>query len=110
MINDLLKRLDANAMGFAEVLDYIAAEYEYYPSSFKNGELYNAENENQGSARILAFAEICSLSKEDTLRLFAEHYRAVLADPDGAGHQNIRQFMQYGWEAVKFDRAVLVRK
>ncbi|MEC7118984.1 MAG: HopJ type III effector protein, partial [Pseudomonadota bacterium] len=37
------------------------------------------------------------LSATDTLSLFAEHYQAVLANPAGTDHQNIRKFKKYGW-------------
>jgi HopJ type III effector protein. len=34
------------------------------------------------------------------LSLFAEHYAAVLATPEATDHQNIRQFMQNGWDGI----------
>lgn len=110
MVKQLLERLDSQEIQFKDVLEYIAENYEYTASAFQNGAQYNAEHENQGSARVLSFAQIQRLSKEDTLRLFAEHYALVLATPTGNDHQNIRQFLQHGWEGVKFDREVLTVK
>ncbi|MDM1544084.1 HopJ type III effector protein [Empedobacter sp. 189-2] len=51
-----------------------------------------------------------NLSKEDTLKLFAEHYEAVLATPEGTDHNNIRQFIKNGWEGLKFKNEVLTKK
>ena len=56
---------------------------------------------------MLYFARLNKLSREDTLLLFAEHYRAVLDDPEGTNHQNIRQFMENGWEGVEFEGDIL---
>lgn len=103
-------RLDSKEIQFKDILDYIAERYDYTPSAFQNGNQYNAEHENQGSARVFSFARLHGLSTEDTLKLFAEHYEAVLSTPEGIDHQNIRQFMQNGWEGVKFDREVLEEK
>lgn len=92
---------------FKEIIAYIDENFEYTASSFKNGALMNTENENQGSAKTLYFAKLNNLSVEDTLKLFAEHYQAVLDDKDGSSHQNIRNCMQNGWEAVVFEKEVL---
>ena len=95
---------------FKEIIAYIDENFEYTASSFKNGTLMNAESENQGSAKTLYFAKLNNLSVEDTLRLFAEHYQAVLGDKEGSSHQNIRNFMQNGWEGVEFEKEVLQGK
>src|SRR5690606_28886853 len=105
-----LERLESGELLFKDVLAYIGEHYEYTASAFWNGGQHNTENENQGSARILSFAQLHGLSEADTLTLFAEHYASVLAEPDGTGHQNIRQFRQSGWGGVKFERRVLVAK
>ena len=62
----------------------------------------NTAGQNSGSARVLAFGQLHHLSVLDTLSLFAEHYKAVLANPAGEDHQNIRQFKKYGWGGVQF--------
>ncbi|MBA5792573.1 HopJ type III effector protein [Flavobacterium sp. xlx-214] len=95
---------------FKEILNFIEEKYQYTPSAFKNGDLINGEDENQGSAKVLYFAQMNTISKEDTLLLFAEHYQAVLEDVNGSSHQNIRNFMQYGWEGVAFENIVLLKK
>ncbi|HMR19507.1 MAG TPA: HopJ type III effector protein [Sphingobacterium sp.] len=110
MVKRLLTQLDLKKIQFKDILDYIEKRYDYVPSAFQNGNQYNASHENQGSARVLSFAMIQDLSKEDTLKLFAEHYDAVLSTPQGFDHQNIRQFMQHGWDGVRFDKEVLTTK
>lgn len=95
---------------FAEIITYIEENYQYTPTAFKNGELLNAASQNQGSAKVLFFAQLNQMSKEDTLALFAEHYQNVLENPTADSHQNIRNIMKYGWEGVSFDGVVLEKK
>ena len=95
---------------FKEVLEFIENSYQHQPTAFKNGEVYNEATQNQGSARVFAFAQLNNLSKEETLELFAEHYQSVLASPDGTDHQNIRQFIKYGWEGISFEGTALVKR
>lgn len=109
-INDLLNGIKQNQVVFADVLKFIETHYTHQPTAFKNGEAYNEATQNQGSAKIFAFAQLHQLSKEDTLLLFAEHYHAVLAHPNAIDHQNIRQFMANGWEEIKFEGTALVNK
>ena len=95
---------------FKEIIAYIDENFDYTASSFKNGTLMNAENENQGSAKTLYFAKLNNLSVEDSLKLFAEHYQAVLDDKEGSSHQNIRNFMEFGWKGISFEKEVLQSK
>lgn len=67
---------------------------------FKNGDIVNKQGENEGSAKIFSYAALSELDKETTLKLFGEHYRSVKENPDGTDHQNIRNFMKYGWEGM----------
>ncbi|MEK7739229.1 MAG: HopJ type III effector protein, partial [Pseudomonadota bacterium] len=57
-----------------------------------------------------SFAQLNDLDQQQTLNLFAEHYAAVLATPDATDHQNIRQFMQNGWNGIKFEGNALTAK
>jgi hypothetical protein len=95
---------------FAEVIETIDSEFDFTPSAFVNGELQNSETQNQGSCKVLCFAHKSGLAEGITLKLFAEHYRAVLADPEGDAHQNIRQFMSHGWKKVSFHKPPLKKK
>lgn len=92
---------------FAEVLATIAGHYRYTPTAFANGLdadcVRNPAGVNEGSCRVLAFARLHRLDEADTLALFAEHYRGVLADPGGDSHANIRAFQRHGWAGVSFD-------
>ncbi|MEN5195615.1 HopJ type III effector protein [Sphingobacterium faecium] len=110
MAHELLSSLANKEIVFSDVLAYIAARYEHSPTAFTNGDQVNEETENQGSAKILAFASLNNLDKEQTLALFAEHYEAVLNDPEGDNHQNIRQFMLNGWDGVSFSGVALTLK
>lgn len=110
MAHELLSSLANKEIVFSDVLAYIAARYEHSPTAFTNGDQVNEETENQGSAKILAFATLNNLDKEQTLALFAEHYEAVLNDPEGDNHQNIRQFILNGWDGVSFSGVALTLK
>jgi hypothetical protein len=107
-LNTLLAGLKAHTIPFSEVLTFIENYYQHEPTAFKNGETYNESNQNQGSAKVFAFAKMNNLSAGDTLSLFAEHYQAVLAQPAATDHQNIRQFMAQGWEGIHFEGTALV--
>ena len=37
-------------------------------------------------------------------------YQEVLNDPEGDSHANIRNFITYGWEGLKFESPVLNKK
>lgn len=103
----LLEQLQQGQAKFSDVLAFIDARYQHHPTAFKNGTQQNAATENQGSAKVLSFAQIENLDAVQTLSLFAEHYQAVLATPEGNDHQNIRQFMQNGWRGVQFEGTAL---
>lgn len=110
MVKQLLSELEAGQVKFSDVLAGIDKAYTHTPTAFKNGNQYNGATENQGSARVLFYAHLNKLSKEETLSLFAEHYQNVLDNPDETSHQNIRQFMQHGWNGVAFEGIVLQPK
>ena len=103
----LLAGLQQNTIPFSEVLKFIDAWYQHQPTAFKNGDIYNEATQNQGSARVFSFASINNLNEQETLSLFAEHYRSVLDHPNALEHQNIRQFMRHGWAGIKFEGQAL---
>ena len=110
MAQELLKQLQAADAKFADVISHIEARYTHTPTAFQNGQQHNAATENQGSAKVFSFAQLNDLDQQQTLNLFAEHYAAVLATPDATDHQNIRQFMQNGWNGIKFEGDALTAK
>jgi hypothetical protein len=109
-LTTLIKKLKDNSVSFKEVIGFIETYYQHQPTAFKNGEAYNEATQNQGSAKVFAFAQLNNLSKEDTLYLFAEHYQSVLNTPNETDHQNIRQFMTHGWSGISFKGQALVAK
>ena len=110
MAQDLLAQLQAGEIKFADVIAYIDARYNHTATAFQNGQQANAATENQGSAKVFSFAQLNSLDQAQTLSLFAEHYAAVLATPEATDHQNIRQFMQNGWDGIQFASQALTAK
>lgn len=107
-LTTLLADLKTNAITFSQVIAFIENYYQHQPTAFKNGDTYNEATQNQGSAKVFAFAQLNELSEADTLLLFAEHYQAVMATPEGTDHQNIRQFIANGWDGILFEGDALV--
>ena len=96
---------------FKEVISYIDAHYDFKPTKFTNGNTVNEANENNGSCKVFSFAKLQNLSKEDTLNLFGAFYREeVLKNPEGTDHQNIRNFMEFGWDGISFEGEALKQK
>lgn len=109
----LFEQLEKSAgeISFKEVITFIDAHYDFTPTQFTNGNTVNEANQNNGSCKVFSFAQLNGLSKQETLDLFGEFYREdVLKNPAGTDHQNIRNFMEYGWEGVAFEGKALERK
>lgn len=112
-IDAFLKKLNdtPQEVAFTDTMAVIDASYEFTPMAFTNGDLRNEAGQNSGSCKLLAFAMLNGLSEEQTLACFGDYYRQdVLKNPEGTDHQNIRNFMKYGWAGVKFDRIPLQPK
>lgn len=93
---------------FSEVIEYINEHYNFTPTRFTNGKTVNEANQNNGSCKIFAFAQTLGLNPTKTLHLFGDYYRVdVLQNPEGEDHQNIRNFMKFGWEGVVFEGEAL---
>jgi len=96
---------------FSETMAIIDTYYTFTPTSFTNGTLRNKVGENSGSCKLFSFAINQKLSKEETLACFGQFYfEDVLKTPEGESHQNIRNFMNTGFEGLAFDGNALVRK
>ena len=109
----LLEQLEQaqETINFKEVIAYIDENYDFTPTKFTNGNTINEANQNNGSCKVFSFAQLKNLSKEQTLSLFGEFYREdVLNNPDGTDHQNIRNFMKFGWDGISFDGEALKKK
>lgn len=87
---------------FADTMAAIDAAFEFFGTKFVNGDIASSSSENTGSSKILSLAQLVAITKEEVLALFGEHYRDVLADPDGTSHANIRAFMKKGNDGVVF--------
>lgn len=110
-LNTFLEKVRTNTpVSFQETIAVITEHYTYQPIEFSNGSLVNAAGTNEGSCKIFAFAFIHQLSEQQTLSLFGDYYHEVLNDPDGSGHQNIRNFIRNGWQDVVFNGVALTTK
>ena len=99
------------SISFAEVIAHIDTNFDFTPTSFVNGNTVNEVGQNNGSCKVFSFAQLINLTKEQTLALFGDYYQIdVLGNPDGSDHQNIRNFMQSGWEGIKFEGVALSPK
>ncbi|WP_339752532.1 HopJ type III effector protein [Algoriphagus aquimarinus] len=98
-------------IAFTDVLAYIDANFNFTPTRFTNGDTVNEAGQNNGSCKIFSFATLQNLTQDQTLALFGNYYRTdVLGNPEGTDHQNIRNFMQSGWDGVKFEGEGLMEK
>lgn len=94
---------EPTSIAFPETIQIIDENYTFTPSSFKNGKLLNEVDQNNGSCKLFAFARLIGLSENETLACFGDFYRKdVLQNPDGTDHQNIRNFMEFGWNGIEF--------
>jgi len=109
-LNALRTRLKSGEHLFADTLAFIAAGYDYQPQAFNNGGVENAAGQNEGSCKTLGLALLEGLSDEEALLAFGEHYRSVLATPEGSDHGNIRALMAHGLAGVKFEAQPLQRR
>lgn len=108
---ELLNKVKHSEMlKFSDVIGSIDASYNFTPTKFKNGSIINEANTNNGSCKVFSFAKMHDLSSSETLFLFGEHYQKVLDSPKEDDHQNIRNFMQFGWEAIYFEENALRQK
>ncbi len=94
---------ESEKIDFSETMAVVDSLYDFTPTEFKNGETINEANQNNGSCKLFALAKLQGFSKDETLACFGQYYRDdVLGNPDGDDHQNIRNFMKFGWDGVVF--------
>tara|TARA_B100000446_G_C10502576_1_gene323723 strand:- start:352 stop:699 length:348 start_codon:yes stop_codon:yes gene_type:complete len=99
------------AIEFTDTMAVVESNYQFTPTRFTNGATINEADQNQGSCKLLAFAQLNGLTPSETLACFGQYYRNdVLQNPNGDDHQNIRNFMQQGWEGVSFSGRALTAK
>lgn len=96
---------------FVDTIALIDTLYSFTPTRFQNGKWINDVNENHGSCKLFSFAKLQNLSESQTLACFGTYYRDdVLKHPDNSNHQNIRHFIQTGWDGIHFATSALVEK
>ena len=96
---------------FKDVIAFIDAHYDFTPTGFTNGNTVNEADQNNGSCKVFSFAKLNALSKDETLALFGDFYRTdVLQNPEGDDHQNIRNFIEFGWDGISFEGEALKRR
>jgi len=109
-ISDFLAKLNNSpeSINFTDTIAVIEANYKFTEAAFTNGETNNKAGTNSGSCKLFAFAKINQLCVEKTLSCFGDYYRKdVLQNPDGTDHANIRNFIKYGWDGIKFESQAL---
>lgn len=113
-MTEFRSRLETGDNLFSETLAIVEKWYDLQPTAFTNGlDDQAAKNEqgiNEGSLKVFALGRLNGFTPEQALKSFGEHYRDVLATPDGTDHQNIRQFMRHGWAGIQFEQAPLSLK
>ena len=116
-ISDLKQNLQSNseAIEFQDVIDLIDELYDFTPTEFTNGAedkmVINKAGENNGSCKIFYFSQLQGLDEQETLHCFGKYYRIdVLTHPDNNDHANIRSFIKYGWNNIKFAGKALTLK
>lgn len=96
---------------FPETIAVIEENYNFTPTAFQNGAQQNAAGENSGSCKLFSFAKLHNLGEEETLACFgAFYFEEVLKDPNGTNHQNIRNFINLGWDGIQFEGNALKLK
>ena len=108
-LNEFRAKLHSDHFTFAETLAFIAEHYQYQPSAFSNGDVHNTAGQNEGSCKTLGLALLEGLSDQEALLAFGEHYRDVVATPEGSDHGNIRALIKHGLAGVKFTAQPLSR-
>lgn len=95
-------------ISFQEIIAFIDNNYLFTPTKFTNGETINEAGQNSGSCKLFSFAKLANLNESETLNCFGEYYRKdVLENPKGTDHQNIRNFIKYGWDGITFEGVAL---
>ncbi len=105
-----LQSIESGQHVFTDTLSFIETWYDFTPTAFRNGDVSNSAEQNQGSCKVFALAELLDLSKEQTLLCFGEHYRDVLATPDTDNHHNLRRVLREGRDNIRFGQFPLQAK
>ena len=105
-----LEQLQSDEHMFATTLEFIETWLDFTPSAFQNGSVPNAVDQNQGSCKVFALAQLLELTQDQALRCFGEHYRDVVATPDVDNHHNLRRLLKEGLVDIAFEKFPLTQK
>lgn len=110
-VDTLIQSLNKHPVDFSNVMQVIDENYDFSPTAFRNGNTQNEANTNNGSCKVFSFAQMHHLSQQATLNAFGDFYTIdVLQHPDKDDHQNIRNFIEFGWEGILFENQALAEK
>lgn len=104
-----LQSIESDAHSFADTLAFIDRWFHYSPSAFDFHELHSTADQNQGSCKILALAQLLKLSPQQALLCFGEHYRQLNMSEETT-HLNLRKLAQQGLTEIHFERFPLTQK
>ncbi|MDF4201315.1 HopJ type III effector protein [Maribacter sp. SA7] len=95
-------------VSFSDTMGVIDSKYSFTPTAYTNGSVSNEVGQNSGSCKLFSFAIKEGLTKEETLTCFGQYYfDEVLLDLKGTSHQNIRNFIETGFEGLSFEGEAL---
>lgn len=106
---DFRQKLTRDDHSFADTLTFIEQHYRFQPGAFLNNGVASEAGQNEGSRRTLGLAKLEGFTQEEALLAFGEHYRSVLATPQGSDHANIRALLAGSLADVSFDQPPLSR-
>jgi len=107
---EFLIQLAEDNFQFEATLAFIEQHYDFTPSAFNNGGVFNSAEQNQGSCKVFALAQLLELTQQQALSCFGQHYRDVLATPTVDNHHNLRRVLNEGLENISFDAFPLEQK
>jgi hypothetical protein len=108
--SDFLQQLTQVDFHFETTLAFIEQHYNFTPSAFNNGGVENGIEQNQGSCKIFALADLLNLTQQQALACFGQHYRDVVATPSVDNHHNLRRVLKEGLAEIRFDHFPLELK
>jgi len=107
---DFLRQLALDNFVFESTLEFIETHFNFTPSAFNNGGVLNTLEQNQGSCKVFALAQLLELTQQQALQCFGQHYRDVLATPEVDNHHNLRRVLKEGLDNISFDQFPLEQK
>lgn len=108
--NAFLAQLTEDNFQFETTLAFIDKHYDFTASAFNNGGVKNNADQNQGSCKVFALAQLLQLNQQQTLACFGQHYRDVIATPNTDNHHNLRRVLKGGLEGISFEHFPLEQK